>query len=250
MLEDISSVGMDELMEYHARYYVPANVSLVALGRLAPDEVFSLVGESILAKGRPGTRFKLPEAPDEIPAALETKVSVDLSSFSGDAKKKALCFFCSTLLPAAIKPGRLSIFERLVQTALDEEIREKRQWTYGVKYYSFFQGLFEKVEIGFLDLPFEVKDSIEAVLNNVGSSIATDEKSFERIRDRSVKRLEVMDVSMHDMADNCVEDLIRCGRIVTSKEIKKNMEEMLLADVAYILGFFRPERRCTVFEAN
>ncbi|MGC9318635.1 MAG: M16 family metallopeptidase [Armatimonadota bacterium] len=63
--EQVGDLTVDDLMQFYARFYVPANMALVVVGDVEPDEVAGRVEE--LFGSRPQADFQAPELPAEPP---------------------------------------------------------------------------------------------------------------------------------------------------------------------------------------
>ena len=196
-LESIEQISNSDLLAFYRQYYIPANISIVAVGGMPVEEVFRLVEDGPFSAGG-GSRVELPKAMSDLPALAENNYDFSASCYL----KNSASFNCSRLKISVVLPGTIarapvSIFSDLVKEAVNNEIREKRRWSYGLKSECIDYKALHAMVLQFHDLPPNKLAETEVAIKSAVNSLWWDEKLLEIIRRRRVNRLDIGGYPFH-----------------------------------------------------
>jgi predicted Zn-dependent peptidase len=242
-LESVDRITVADLQSFYDQHYVPANISVVAVGGLSLEEVIGVISESSFSLKKDGVRNP-PIAPlSELAPPLENRYEVDLSDHLKTVAKNGV-YFSGARIPMSIKPATLSLTSMFLDKILRRELRDKRAWTYAassgwINYRCCYQ-----FNINCEAFVVTALSEIEAVVNDCIMMIDNNDL-LEEMRTRKLATFSMLDVSGGRVCDAVMDDVERYGRIISVQELIEAYQSVTMADIREVLSYLRPERRWT-----
>lgn len=242
-LESVDRITVADLQAYYDQHYVPANISVVAVGGLSLDEVIRIISESPFSMKKVGQRNPPIVPLSELALPLENRYEVDLSEHLKTVAKNGI-YSSVARIPMSISPAALSLASMVLDKLLRRELREKRAWTYHassdwINYRCCYQ-----FNVSCDAFVVSALNEIEAVVNDCIAAIDNNEL-VEEMRTRKLAKFLMMDVSGDDVCDDAMDDVGRFDKIVSVKERMASYQVITMEDIREVLSYLRPERRWT-----
>ncbi len=239
----IRAISIADLHAWHARYYVPCNVDIVACGGLACDALRDLVSASVFAACRPGIVSTLP-SPSEIatyqPRRHAMKFSDHLKA-SIDHGKIEIIAPCSrsTLSAEAIARACEAINEALLR-----HVRERLGGDYdlSVSALEHPEG-FELVLAG--NFIASLAPDIERLVDE-SLALAEDEAMITRFVTRAISDWEFIDMKGQDVVTAALSSLADERQVVTVSSYLARARALTVLDVRSVIHAFAPKKRWTL----
>lgn len=245
--ESIERITQIDIQSYYDEYYTPANISIVGVGGLTLIELVELLSESPFKANKKGARMPLPVPSTDAPLPLENRQVFERSSrIQLDSPPNTGSYESDARIPSNISYRVLQILSGMLNEILNEEIRERRAWTYHIESLWKNYRLFYEFSISCGTLAFEALEGIEEAVENCIASLIDREDLFEQTKRRSLVGSLMIDDSGQEVCDNALSDLAIIDRIVTLTDIRNDIERITMDDIRVVLQWLRPERRYTV----
>lgn len=242
-LESINKIKSNNLQEYYDKYYVPNNISIVAIGGLEIKEIIKLISESSFSENKEGSRTQM-QSSEFITFPLSENEHVfeipkEILKTTGDYKSYAK-------IPLTFNRAKMNILKYMLSEILFEEIREKRSWAYhiGVDYHKIGDRYEHIIECQ--GLAPEGINSIGEVISDCIKNTQGSDKLFLKIKKQILNWSLMSDQSGQDIFDGSIEDLSDSQRIITLKEYCKSVESVKMNDINNLIDYLCPEKRWTL----
>ncbi|MBU6321220.1 insulinase family protein [Patescibacteria group bacterium] len=241
--ESILAITHQELQTHYDRWYTPANMTIVALGGLAPSTLVSLVIESVFGTGKPGVRRPVP-VPFDAPKPVDTGFVLRLNPHVPGFQNMRYVSAAATTIPT--NPAAMEVAWELLSQELFDEIREKRQWTYDVS--PVWEPLGSSVEfrVHCENANLSAEHDFDGCVTMCIERCATQTARFEKVRRRRIAAKQMIDPNHHQIVNECGESLAHYHSVRTLGDKIANLESLSMPEVQGVLERLAPERRFTV----
>lgn len=243
--ESIGRITESDLQLYYDMHYTPANMSIVGVGGMTLSELVEVLSESPFAMSKKGARTPLPSPATDIALPSETRyvfevskhiiVPMEVGGYRSVAK-----------IPGNVNALSLRILREMFDEVLNEEVRERRAWTYAINSLQWNYRHFHKFSIICGALALEALDEIEEVIEVCIALMGDREDLFQQAKRRVLASNFMIDTTAKDICDGALGDLADDQRIVSVTECGNDIERVTISDIQSLLQWLRPERRWTL----
>ncbi|MEI6288597.1 MAG: pitrilysin family protein [bacterium] len=245
--ESIERITQADLQAHYDEYYTPANISIVGVGGLPLSDLVELLNESPLAINKHGSRVALPRPMTKFASLAENRCVFELSKHMDLVGLAEIGGYKSTArIPGNIGDQPINLACDVLNRLLNEELRERRAWTYDVhcSRYSFCD-LFE-FSINCDSFALTAIDEIEKVIEDCIMVAIDRQDLFEQAKKRVLLNNFMVDLSGKNLCNNALDDLAFHQRIITLTEWHEKTEKVTMDDIRDILQYLQPEKRWTL----
>ena len=245
--ESINRIMPQNLQAYYDAHYTPANISIVGVGGMSLDDLANLVSESPFSANKPGKRTP-PDQPLSIfPPLTETRYVFEISRHVKMAELAMVGSYSSTAkLPGDASQRAIGILKDMFDEALNDEVRERRAWTYAISSsYANFRSLSE-FSIDCRALVPQAMEEIESVIDASIADMGNQEGRFESAKRRALASNFMIDPTGRGVCDGALSDLTVAQRIISLAEYERDIREVTMKDILRLLDYLRPEKRWTL----
>jgi len=242
--ETFAAISDNDIKEFYNRYYVPANIAIVACGSLSEECLFNIISQTDFATFKPGVRNPLPEG-RLIPKVLKENL------FFGRGVKESVAGFCdcyvSAALPGKIIPQAVSIYSQMLDFLLEKKLQRGKMGMYradsGWLNHVDCHSLCVRVDA----IPREKIKEVYKSLDNCFSEINNSQSLFARAKKWSIASFNLNDQNGKELIKEAVAELLLFQSIKTRKEIVDEIKKIEFSDILEIGRWLTPERRWTSF---
>jgi predicted Zn-dependent peptidase len=129
--ESVGLISEGDLQSYYDTHYTPANISIVCVGGMKLAELVEIISESSFSIQKKGTRTLLPIPLDEVSLPSET-CHVEYVSKYTTSITEVIQYESIAKIPGKIDSCVVRFVAEILDKLLNEEVREKRAWTYSI----------------------------------------------------------------------------------------------------------------------
>ncbi|EKD23540.1 MAG: peptidase M16 protein [uncultured bacterium] len=243
--ESVKRITQADLQSYYNTHYVPANMSIVAVGGMQLSELVELLSESPFAMSKNGARTSLPipvtnislplEACYVVEASKYVSIPINVGSYRSVAK-----------VPGNINGQALYILKKMLDEILNEEVRERRAWAYAIDSSRRSFRHFYEFSINCSALALKAIDNLEKVVETCIATAGSSEGLFAQIKRQSLANHFMIDPTGRGVCDGALDDLTHAHRIISLSENAHDLECVTMDDVRDALQWLRPEQRWTL----
>ena len=245
--ESVEKIMPNHLQSYYDAHYTPANISIVGVGGMQPLEIFRLLAESPFAIGKSGTRTPISVSAKDINLPLENRYVFEISKHAKmEVPVEHGAYESIAKIPGSFNECVIRIMSEMLNEDLNEEVREKRAWTYHIgSFRSNFRNFYE-FSINCDSLAAEAIPDIENVIESCIDSMGKREDLFEQSKGRILASNFMLDPTGKGIRDCVLEDISEFHRIISLVEYAENIKRVTIKDIQNLLLWLRPERRWTL----
>lgn len=241
-LESIEKITNDDLCKFHQTYYVPSNISIVAVGGLSVDEVLSIINKSPFAETKnSGNTFepipKVTTLYEPTPCEGILKIS-DFSSI----KMNSITFLATTVLPITTDLFVIQFFRRMLHRKLRNEIREKHSWAYSVSCPIVKTDYAYEFEIKCDELSLDARQEIIPIITRCIQEIKGDILGFKRIRKSFLSEYKFIDLNVVDTRDEVVGRMYDYGCLLPTEKIVEHINSVTFTQVQELCDIMAQEK--------
>lgn len=129
-LETIPIITLEDIRDFYARCYTPANISIVAVGGIELEQFITALQDSPFGVSKSGNRVFLPAPMTEIGNPAETRWDKSAAELT-NLKLHQSIIELYTAFPGTTNMKTVARVSNVLDATFYREIREKRGWTYG-----------------------------------------------------------------------------------------------------------------------
>lgn len=241
----IERIQAEDVQDFYATHYVPANIQVVCVGGLAMSDLKRLIEASALAQEKKGVRSS-PITPIESFVDFEksrfvrwrlkthTPISTDVSSY-----------FSTARIPNSVSEAHLSIFCGMLRARLNAILREQHQWIYGCSIDCKDIGPFQTCEIQAKGLLHKNLKAFEKAIEEIFRDLKNYQELFESVKRECVMSTQMVDLSGGRICVCAAEELGMNRRISTLSEFVAAHSSVTFEEVLEILPLFTKKKRLT-----
>lgn len=243
----IAKIVPSDLQSYYDTHYTPANMSVVGVGGMKPNDLIKLLSESPFVVNKRGARTSLPIPIAEVGFPSENRYVFEISKYASMATPAEVGAYRSVAkIPGNIRPCAIRIMRDMFNEVLMDEVRERRMWAYYIGSSWCNLRHFYEFSIDCNGLALEAFDEIEEVIEDCIASMMDREDLFERAKRRALTGNFVIDPTGKGVCDEALDDLADYQRVISLTEYGKDIEHTTMADIRILLQHLRPQRRWTL----
>jgi predicted Zn-dependent peptidase len=243
--DPIRKIAAPDLQVCYDTFYVPKNISVVAVGGEKIKKLAKLLSESPFGQDKKGERTPPWKVVHSIARPKENLRIVEMSSLISTLIE-AGAYRSVAAIPAIFSNQTIKILAEMLDVVLLEEAREKRGWAYSIE--SSFNNLQQVygflIESGGLSRP--TLEKIEQLVNSSLASLNERRDLFEQIKKSFLNHYKLPDLSGRGLCNEVFDDLVRYGRIISLEEYLDKIAMVEFDDVRKALQWLQPEHRWTL----
>jgi predicted Zn-dependent peptidase len=236
---DFLDATEQEVQTFYDRYYTPANISVVSIGRIAPHKMVDALSRSPFGWQKPGWCTALPSPFTLMPPSTHELV-ISMADFSTLPLSQTDCTY-EWALPMTYDPYQVWIGKDVLETILMERLRYERSLTYDVsvesEYYQDCRLLSIELEVA-PETIGEVQETIWRVLRTVHEA----EQTFHEVKRKVLNSLRRPDYSGSRLLRAAMKDLQYYQRLFPLEEEIRQLERVTFEDMIKLAAYFTPER--------
>ena len=245
--DSINHISKNDLQAYYDRHYVPANVSVVGVGGLKIAELVEMLSDSPFAICKEGRKTTLIKSVKRITPPLVNRKVFPLSKYISSNTPLDVCSYQSVAkVPGFFSEQIMALSALMLNAVLNDELREKRTWTYAISSCFCRLGGFYEFQVNCSEFSVSVIDKIEEVIEDCIGSIKSQQELFERVKRSMIRRNLMADLTAEDLCGEAIEDLTYFHRIVSLTEVGKILEDITMRDICDVFQYLTPEKRLTI----
>lgn len=245
--ESVGRITRGDLQSYYDTHYTPANMSVVGVGGMKLEEIIQLLHKSPLVTSKNGQRTSLPVPVTEVTSLTETRHVMELSKYV-TVPVDVGAYHTVAKIPGSINSQVIHIMKRMLDRVLNEEVRERRAWTYHIGVSRKDLRHFHEFSINCSALALKAMGNIEEVIERCITSIGNREDLFEQVKCRALASNFMIDPTGKSVCDAVLYDLADNQRIIPLAEISDDLERVTMSDVQDSLKWLRPGQRWTLIQ--
>ncbi|MDA3814984.1 MAG: pitrilysin family protein [Patescibacteria group bacterium] len=241
-LQSIKRIKKEDLQGFYDQHYTPANMSIICVGGLIVDEVVEVIRKSPFSAIKKGERSRMPPVFKKIHPLPKRERWLNASDFFKTPLNSAV-YESSVRIPwSEINYYASYIFSKMLSYILNEEIREKRNWTYdvgsGINCFNDF--IFCGISCGSFNSEAvnEIEDIVRMCIGMVDS-----EPLFKRIVEEKIAAISMDEHTSVSLCQDVAENLTFDRRIISSEEEIDSFKKLKFNDVRNLFQWFQPEFR-------
>jgi predicted Zn-dependent peptidase len=243
-LDSIKRIQSSDIRAFYDEFYVPANISIVTVGGMHPDQIAALIENSPFGTTGVGRRTLLPTQINVLPVVTEPIHEVSMSEIAKVSFDRARLTLTWSY-PSSFPEDACDLFRDVLNDTMFRILRQEHKVV-----YSTSQCCTDFQDIGEYSITLEPKPSeIEktlGLLHDCIKSAARDRKLFRQSKLALMRRFAMRDgVSGIDTADCAIGALATTRRITTLNEDYKLLQGVRFDQMAEMAGFLTEERAHT-----
>ncbi len=243
--ETVKRITQRNLQSYYDKHYTPANMSVVGVGGMMLSELVELLSESPFAINKKGVRTPLPAPVIDVAPPSETRYVFEMSKhITMTVPVETGAYVSIAKMPGNVNAQAIHILNNMFEV-LNEEVRERRAWTYGI--YTAVENFRHFYEFSISCPALLTLDKIEKVEKVIDDCVASmgDKDLFERAKRQALASNFMIDLTAENVCDGALADLANHQRIISLTEWNDNIEQVTMDDIHKLLRWLRPEQRWT-----
>lgn len=227
-LESIAKISAGELQKFYDQHYTPKNISVLCVGGLPLQVLTKLFEDSPFAEPKDGQRCALPKS-NFVGNSNNHAVNIVYNNFQGSLYEEVI------KIPADFNIISVGIYTEMLKDKLFEILRERHGIIYGVTgCYPILFSPFYGIKFSFDFSPAVSRKDILLLVDEVVNSIATDEGLFNKIKNKRLRQIEMIDLSAKNIFDGAFDELIGSHRLLTLTEYLATVENLTSSDITDI----------------
>ncbi|HPT40735.1 MAG TPA: pitrilysin family protein, partial [Candidatus Paceibacterota bacterium] len=174
--ETINKITKGDSQNFYDSYYVPQNISIIAVGGLQAEEIKNIIEESEFGKTKKsGKRIRVEEVIRGVELPKENRYLLKASEMISEKNPINFAAYESVcMLPGDIKYASIKILKGMLNKALMKEIRENKNWTYSIGTSCYNLGNFYEFSINCGSFSPIAVDEMEKIVDDCIEKIGAD----------------------------------------------------------------------------
>lgn len=243
--ESIKKITQDDLQCYYNTHYTPANMSIVCVGGATLESIVEILSANEFGKEKEGSRTSCPIPITKINLPAESKYRNRALSVVRRVITNTGSYESYAKVPLADNESTMSIVTEMLTRVLNEEVRERRGWTYHIDANHYNHRHFFEFEISCNSFAGSAFKDIGKVIEECIAGLHTRQGLFEEVKQVQASRNTLTDLSGKDVLRRTIDSLAKRHRIRTITEINDDISRVTMGDVKETLRWLTPERRWT-----
>ena len=243
--EAINAISEGDLRTFYDQFYIPANITVVTVGGIKPDQMAELLSNSPFGASKPGKRNLLPSKISELPVVAEPLLEVSTSDLLKESIDRAK-LVVTWSYPANFSKETSMLFDQVLADIMFSELRQKHKAVYATELdWSNYHDIGECTITLYPD-PVIIEKT-KRILHDCIRSACTDLKRFRQCKVSSMRRFAMRDsIGGISLIDSAANELGMIQRISTLNEDYTRLQEVRFEHMAEI-GSFLTENRAHTF---
>ena len=227
--ETINLISIDDIKDFFKAHYDFSNMNIVVVGGITHADVVKYIENSIFSTGEVGKLCNIPKCISNIPLPKNNETILQLSEFFPGYVSDVSSFCSWTIIPGHFSKKLIEMYVAITRNVLTHEIRWKSGGTYNVNVeYEFIGGCYQ-LSIGTMFDPSNLDFVREAFFVKF-LGVPKSEKVFNAMKHEILMSYHIPDLTVNDFCENARSDLVRHGRIITTKEEIANLRSVSFDD--------------------
>jgi len=241
--ESILAISKEEMQIFYDQNYAPANMSIVAVGGLKPEEFAMILERSPFGLKKSGVRTPLAHAIDHFDPPKESKLIHKISDHSLQVIDHSFIDSYAAI-PGVVSPKVVGRASGILKDVLFREIRQKRGWTYGfsVTWENFKEAYEFRIQGTF---PWDGLGVIEDLVDECIAQAGRNDDLISHHIKTLIMRFRITDLNGDELVNAAIDDLRLYQRVVSIKEESEAATAVTVEDVRAILQTLSRDRRYT-----
>jgi secreted Zn-dependent insulinase-like peptidase len=240
--EIIDRVSAKDLSAFHRQYYVPANISILAVGKLPIDDVFQLIEKSIFS-ATGGCRVSLPKPIAELPPLSKNSLDFSISEFlKKSAGVNISRLKISAVLPGTISSAAMKICADMIEDDIGSEICQEFACLYKTDTEWISYNALNHITIELADLPADMLITAKRSVTKELLELSNDKRLFKHIQQTCLNQLKILDYSIESLVEEATNKIIENHRLPTATEISRELKSVTMKDVHEVFSHLTPNR--------
>jgi len=245
--ESIRRISQLDLQLYYDAHYTPANMSVVGVGGISLADLVDLLSLSPFGVEKQGARTPFPVPVADVDSPTETRHVFRVSEqLRTESPFEVGAYGTCAKIPGDANPQALRVLADMLDEMLEEEVREKRAWTYHIDSSCSRYRYFSEFSIECDALSTKALDEIEEVIDGCIDALRSSEDLFARARSCALASTSMIDVTGKGVCEDALDDLTYRQRIISLAEVTHDLASVTMNDIRELLRWLRPERRWTL----
>ena len=248
MPESIENITQADLQPYYDRHYVPANISVIAVGGMRLPQIVNLLLKSPFGLSKPGNRTPLLEQQKRVPPLKDNRLKIKMSEFMSAGNLPKVCVYRAvSKMPGVCSPNTLGILRDIMMHGiLFAEVREKRALAYSIDASIISYGDFHEFCINCDGLSLAAADKIDAIIDRCLDIANSSKKFFQQMKRRAIAENSMNDMSGRQICDAVKNDLVLKQRIDSSAKEIEMIERVTFDEIQEALQWLKSDYRFTL----
>jgi predicted Zn-dependent peptidase len=241
--EGFISAAKTDLQDFYDRHYVPANVSLVALGGLHTEEIITELQKSPFGVQKNGTRNQIPKPFQIPPVPIQKTKMVKLSDYF-NFKTDQTGYKATWAFPSDFQWQARRVFTSVLGKILFDEVREKRGLAYNIDAdYQNFQDVCEYEISGMINPKATLY--IDELVRKCIEMVPSRHDLFDLYLEKFKQKCLMIDLAGRELSENSAADLASYHRIISMQEVWGDLHKVKFEQMAEAAALLSPERQYT-----
>lgn len=242
-LASLNEIKQSDLIEYYNTHYVPANMSIIALGGVDVNTIIEELRASPFGNEKPGRRNPIPPPFKNLVKPTKPGFKISYADITNLAIDQAI-YTAYWAIPGDVSLDALHLASEMISYHLRQEIREKLQGSYDCScQYVSYQDVYSMSIQGRVapNLTTEMDERVMECMRKARE----DEALFQNLNDRSLKSIPMTDISGKRLLRNCAHDLRELHLIESMQTMVSRREALKFEQVQSLIDSFTPDWRFT-----
>jgi predicted Zn-dependent peptidase len=237
--ETVVNITLDDIQKFCDTYYVPQNMSIVAMGNASKAEVMRIIEQTSFAECvQIEEAYKEPVQSIPVEPLLNIGEVVSLKKFGVEQTT----FMSTSKLPNVQNYQIVEVLKKMLEKIFFIELRQRQRLTYGLE-----------VNVNNLKfcLELSIKGSVEngcheqvsQTIKQIFDSFHEHESLFSKLKENEMRIKKMYDASYRSIFENAVEDVSDCGHISTLSDDIRDLHKVSFEDILSLIEFLKPEFR-------
>jgi predicted Zn-dependent peptidase len=237
-------ISRRDLQECYDRSYVPANMTVVAVGGMGLEELVDLLSGSPFAVHKDGVRTKLAAPMTTVKPPREREYVVNMVETIPEAQSSCINESIACL-PGSLNRSAVRITMRMLDEELARVVRETNGWAYSTGTNCEDYGDFARCVIGATGLNVDTLQKFSEVVETTIATLHGKRALFERVRRHMVDSYQMVDMSGDDVFEGAMDGVSHDQNIKTCGAERRELGRVCIDDIREVLHWLRPEQRWT-----
>lgn len=241
-LDSITKITNEDLCNFHKTYYVPQNISIVAIGEISKEEILPIIKKGPFGETKKQEEYEIIPKITTMREPTSNCCVLKVSDFSS-LEAKYMRFSCTVVLPITIDLFGFHIFKRLLRRKLNNEIREKRSWAYDISCKFWKTDYAYEFEIECRELSLEAENEIFLIIDKCVGEIYIDILGFKRAQKGFIAEYKFIDLNITDTMELVTEQIIYYNDLVSTEEIIKKINDVKFEQIRELCDMMHEKYR-------
>lgn len=241
----IKRIQAEDVQDFYATHYVPANMQIVCVGGLALSDLRRLIEASPLAQEKKGVRSSPVTQIESFTDFEKSRFVIWRSKTRVPVSTDVISYFSTARIPDSVSEAHESIFCEMLRARLNAILREQHQWIYASSIDCKHVGSFTTCEIQAKGLLHKNLKVFEKAIEEIFCDFKNHQELFESVKRNRIKSAQMVDLSGGRVCGLAADELGIDRRISTISEFITEHSSVTFKEILEILPLFAKKKRLT-----